>query len=203
MARRRYVLLDLGQVLVRVDFRSFGNRMRELTGLSVEQLRDAIMGNGLAHRYEVGSVNDAQFHQEVCRRVNTDIPWDVFVAAWNSIFIPTPLLPEELIVSLARCCPLWAVSNTNGIHFDFISSHYRQLLRHFTGFILSHEVGLAKPDPAIYMLALERAGAAAGEALFVDDQAVNVEAARNLAIDAFQFLDPEQFVEQLRIRQLL
>ncbi len=203
MITSRCILLDLGQVLVRIDFRNFRDRMQALTGMSAEQLRDAIMGDGLAHRYEVGVLENTQFHLEVCRRVRHDIPWDVFIEAWNSIFVPTPLLPEEMLESLARHHPLWAISNTNGIHFDFVRSHYQSVLRHFSGFILSHEVGLAKPDPAIYRLALEKANVRTDEALFVDDQAVNVKAAQNLGIDAFQFLDPDQFARELRARNLL
>ncbi len=203
MITSRCILLDLGQVLVRINFRNFGDRMQALTGMTAEQLRDAITGDGLPHRYEVGGLEDAQFHREVCRRVRHNIPWDVFVDAWNSIFIPTPLLPEGMLESLAQHHPLWVISNTNRIHFDFIRSHYQSVLCHFTGFVLSHEVGLAKPDPAIYSLALERAGVKTGEALFVDDQAANVEAARNLGMDAFQFLTPDQFAGELRTRHLL
>ena len=50
--------------------------------------------------------------------------------------------------------------------------------------VLSCEVGAAKPDPAIYGLALERAGAGPEEALFVDDAEVNVAAARGLGLAA-------------------
>ena len=39
--------------------------------------------------------------------------------------------------------------------------------------------------------------------LVVDDQAANVAAARELGIDSFQFLGPEQFVSELRQRKLL
>ena len=202
MSARRCLLLDLGQVLVSIDFRSFGDRMRVFTGMGLEQLRAAIMGNGLGHRYEVGLIDDAEFHKEICRRVRTEIPREEFIVIWNSIFVPEPLLPESLIYTLAQQGPLWAISNTNRIHFDFVARHYSSL-RLFTGFILSHEVGLAKPDPAIFRLALNKAGVEAGESLFVDDQTVNVEAASSLGIVAFQFLNPDQFVQELRTRQII
>lgn len=202
MAAASCLLLDLGQVLIRIDFHNFGDRMQALTGLNAQQLRDAITGDSLAHRYEVGLIDDEGFHQEICRRVKTDIPWDQFVTTWNSIFVEEPLLPEDLVLTLSGKCPLWVVSNTNKIHFDFVFRHF-PLLLHFTGFVLSYEVGLAKPDPAIFRFALDKAGVEAGEAVFVDDQAVNVEAARNLGIDAFQFLNSDQFVQELRIRQII
>lgn len=44
--------------------------------------------------------------------------------------------------------------------------------------VYSHEVGLAKPDPAIYELTQRRLGVRAPEIVFVDDVAVNVSAAR-------------------------
>jgi FMN phosphatase YigB (HAD superfamily) len=44
--------------------------------------------------------------------------------------------------------------------------------------VYSHEVGLKKPDPAIYALAQRRLGVEPGEILFLDDVGGHVEAAR-------------------------
>lgn len=46
----------------------------------------------------------------------------------------------------------------------------------------SHEVGMRKPNPAIYMLTLERLGAQPGRTAFLDDLVANVDAARRLGI---------------------
>jgi epoxide hydrolase-like predicted phosphatase len=47
----------------------------------------------------------------------------------------------------------------------------------------SSAVGLRKPDPAIYFLTLERLGAAADATVFLDDNAENVRAARELGME--------------------
>lgn len=60
-------------------------------------------------------------------------------------------------------------------------------LDHFEDILVSGEVGLIKPDPAIYHLTLERFGLRPDEVLFVDDLAVNVEAARGLGIASHHF----------------
>ena len=52
----------------------------------------------------------------------------------------------------------------------------------FDYMINSSEVGAAKPDPGIYSAALDTAGVAPGEALFVDDNAEHVAAANRLGI---------------------
>lgn len=56
--------------------------------------------------------------------------------------------------------------------------------------IVSSEVGLAKPDPAIFALAAERAGLPAPELLFVDDSARNTEAAASAGYRVHLFEDP-------------
>ena len=63
--------------------------------------------------------------------------------------------------------------------------------------IISAEVGLAKPDPRIYLLALERLDVQPEETIFVDDLQVNVEAARRLGIQAIQFQNNEQILQEI------
>jgi epoxide hydrolase-like predicted phosphatase len=52
----------------------------------------------------------------------------------------------------------------------------------FDHVIDSSEVGLRKPDPRIFELALERLGVDASSAVFLDDYAGNVDAARRVGI---------------------
>ena len=52
----------------------------------------------------------------------------------------------------------------------------------FDDIVDSHEVGLRKPNPAIYQLALARLGAEAGRTAFLDDVATNVSAAERVGI---------------------
>jgi epoxide hydrolase-like predicted phosphatase len=64
--------------------------------------------------------------------------------------------------------------------------------------IISAEEGLAKPDERIFHLALERLGVVAQEALFIDDLAVNVEAARRVGIKSVHFQKTDQAVEEIK-----
>jgi putative hydrolase of the HAD superfamily len=58
-------------------------------------------------------------------------------------------------------------------------------------------VGLRKPDPGIYALVLQRLGLPAAACAFVDDVAVNVDAARALGFAAVRFRDTEQAIAEL------
>jgi len=64
----------------------------------------------------------------------------------------------------------------------------RDLDRTFDAVVVSCEVGCMKPDPAIFRIALERLGVAAGDSLFVDDRAVNVAGAEAIGMNALHFV---------------
>lgn len=53
--------------------------------------------------------------------------------------------------------------------------------------VVSEEVGLEKPDPAIYRLAADRLGVSPSACAFVDDLQENVDGARRLGIAAFLY----------------
>ena len=57
----------------------------------------------------------------------------------------------------------------------------------FDAVVISYEVQLAKPEPEIYRVALDRLATAPGHALFVDDRLENIEAARELGIQVLHF----------------
>jgi putative hydrolase of the HAD superfamily len=64
----------------------------------------------------------------------------------------------------------------------------------FDDLVISAEVGLAKPDPAIYRLALERLEVEADRAVFVDDFKHNIVAAVDIGMHTVHFTDPNQAI---------
>nr|WP_260173574.1 HAD-IA family hydrolase [Nocardioides albus] len=64
--------------------------------------------------------------------------------------------------------------------------------------VISGQESLAKPDPAIYQLAAERAGMPLDRLAFIDDSIANVAAAAALGMQAFQFTGAEQLRRDLR-----
>ena len=82
--------------------------------------------------------------------------------------------------------PLYGLTNWPAETFPPEGEAYA-FLDHFEAILVSGEVGLTKPDPAIYHLTLERFGLRPEEVLFVDDLAVNIEAAHALGIPSHHF----------------
>lgn len=67
----------------------------------------------------------------------------------------------------------------------------------FDVYVNSADVGLRKPDPAIFHLTLERLGVAPQQVVFLDDMLFNVDSARELGIRTVQFVDPATSLAEL------
>lgn len=70
-------------------------------------------------------------------------------------------------------------------------------LKHIDAQILSCEVGMIKPDPAIFHLTAERMGVRPEQALLVDDREANIESARKTGMAGIRFQNIGQLREEL------
>lgn len=73
-----------------------------------------------------------------------------------------------------------------------------EFLHWFEGIIVSGEEKTRKPFDAIYNMTLERFNITAENAIFIDDNLRNIEAANALGINGIQFKSPEQLIQQLK-----
>ena len=196
------VLFDLGNVIIPFDFKLAYARMAEVSNCKPEEVPARIRATGLVGPFEKGEIAAEPFVRELSAALRLNITYQEFCDWWSSVFLPETLLPEALLEDLANRYRLLALSNTNPIHFGMVKEAY-PLLRHFDDFVLSYEVGAAKPEAKIYREAIARAQCSPEECFFTDDMAVNIEAARQHGMDAVQFLSAEQLDGELRARGLL
>jgi 2-haloacid dehalogenase len=87
---------------------------------------------------------------------------------------------------VATGTPAYALTNWSAETFHHARERYR-FLEDFTDVLVSGELGLAKPDPAVYRALLRRTGTAPAETFFTDDSARNVAGARAVGIDAVRY----------------
>jgi putative hydrolase of the HAD superfamily len=193
------ILFDLGNVIIPFDIKRAYARMSERCGCKPEEVAARIRATGLVRPFEKGEIEAEPFVRELSTALKLDITHQEFCDWWNDVFLPGPLVPEALLADLASRHRVLALSNTNPIHFALLKQAY-PLLRRFDGFVLSYEVGAAKPEAKIYLEAIARAQCDPEECFFTDDLAVNVEAARAQGMDAVQFLSAEQLERELRAR---
>jgi glucose-1-phosphatase len=192
------VILDLGNVLVFHDNPLLVRRIVARAGGGDEgerRLAEALSGS-LSEAINRGELDAEAVRREVCRLAGGDIPMPEFLALWNSHFTPHEAVFPR-VEALSAELPLVLLSNTHALHWEFVRQRI-PVLRRFRAFVLSHEVGATKPDPAIYRCAAEAAGVPPRRAAFFDDVPAYVDAACALGFQGRVFSDAATFEGQLR-----
>ena len=109
----------------------------------------------------------------------------------------------DLLAPLKRAGhALHGLSNWSSEKFSLARANYR-FFDLFETILISGDVKLAKPDPRIFEILLQRIGKSAKECLFIDDSERNVVAARGQGFDAIRFESPAQLRQELQSRKLL
>jgi len=188
---------DLGNVLVRVDHLRFCRGLAPLAGLSPREIYAQVFESTLEPGYDTGKISSEDFYRLVKERFGLDLAYPDFAALWRDMFDPLDEM-EEAVARLATRYPLFMLSNTNPLHFEYIEERFPTLLRHFQAFILSYRVGSRKPEAAIYQALIRLAGREPRDILYLDDKLLFVEAARAQGLEAWHFTSPRDFFRDLR-----
>jgi putative hydrolase of the HAD superfamily len=195
MASVRAVILDLGNVLVFHDNALLFRRLGQRAGLSGEEVSARLTGASwtAANR---GLLDAEGIRRDVCGALGVELPMSEFAPLWSSHFtVHDAVLPR--VEGLVGRVKLVLLSNTNAVHVGWLRPRL-PVLQRFDAVLMSCEVGLVKPDPAFFQLALQRAGCAPGEAVFFDDLPEFVEAAGAVGIQGRLFTDAPTFDAQLK-----
>lgn len=100
---------------------------------------------------------------------------------------------DPVLQSLRADYHLSLLSNTNPAHYQKLCDR-TSLFEHFDQLFLSYQIGLMKPDPAIYQHVLTQLEVAPDAIAFFDDSARNVAAAKAMGIHAYQVYSPEELM---------
>ncbi|MFG2193669.1 HAD family hydrolase [Streptomyces sp. NPDC048639] len=180
------VILDIGGVLEITPETGWVQRWEQRLELPLGTVNERLRDVWRAGR--VGRIGEREVHEQVAARLRLDAPQvEAFMADLWAEYLGTP--NEELIafvLGLRGQCKLGILSNS------FIGARERETaLYHFDELVdrivYSHEIGLAKPDPQAFEAACAGLDVRPGSCLFVDDVAVNVEAAQVIGMQGHLF----------------
>ena len=189
------LIFDMGGVFLQMVDETPRRQIADRLGLSLDGVYAAIFDGESSHRAMRGEFSYEQHWAWVCAEMGLsgDDCADLHTEFWRADGIDRQL--TACIRHLRSRYKIGLLSNA----WDDLR---RKLARWgltdlFDDVVNSAEVGLAKPDPQIYTLALDRLGVAPAEAVFVDDRLENVEGARQVGLYAVQFNDRAQALLEL------
>lgn len=151
-----------------------------------------------------GQVTDTEWRSRIALRLQAEYPAidaENVVQAWSD---PAGEVVEPVLALIRQCratIPVVLVTNaTSRLPTDLVTLGIAEEFDHI---INSSEVGIAKPDSAIFMAALSVVNLPAGAALFVDDTAANVDAAAQLGLQTHHYQSFVGFERLLKTYDLL
>ncbi|MEK7383536.1 MAG: HAD family phosphatase [Elusimicrobiota bacterium] len=192
----RAVFFDIGNVLLRFDTRMVLRRFAWAVKRHPVKVANYLWHSDIGERIERGEVDGPQLHVLFQKELGYEGSYVQFRLLWCDHFT-LDRGSHAILKRTAARVPTYLLSNTNALHIDFIRERYAfpRLVR---GAILSHELGLRKPDPAIYRAALKLSKTKPDETVFVDDLKPNVEAARALGMIAIRFRGADNLRRRFR-----
>jgi putative hydrolase of the HAD superfamily len=208
-ARRiRAVISDFGGVLTNRLIEAF-MAYQEESGISMEQLGRGMQrvaerdGEYPLYRLERGEISEHSFLENLSWGLEAELGRRPHLHNFTEVYF-NGLRANEPVLSLMR------ELRERGYRMAILTNNVREweprwraklpVDEIFELVVDSAFVGMRKPDPEIYLLAVERLGGLEPhECLFVDDNELNVAAARKLGMLAIHFRSNEQAIREIRV----
>jgi HAD superfamily hydrolase (TIGR01509 family) len=199
----RNLIFDFGGVIINIDYQLLISSFARIGLPHFEAYFSQANQRSLFDDYEKGLISSAEFRKKLkehCKEGTTD---DQIDEAWNAMLLDLPEERLDLLMKLRKKYRTFLLSNTNEIHIQFI---YRYLERtygikdlsgYFEKIYLSYEMGMKKPDAAIFEKVIHDERLDLKETLFIDDSVQHIEAAGKLGIHAYLLDVKKQDITEL------
>lgn len=190
-----------------VLFDLFGVLLEERTGAGRRRVELAVGGDAaiwpiyddLRPAYDSGDVSDERFWRQLQIRTGLG-PFDIseaIAADWESsmeenremVSFALSLVDDHVCTGILSNLPAGLAKRARAEH---------GWLEDFDAVTMSCDIGLIKPDPRAYAVALDAMGVSAKETLFVDADPANIAAAEGLGMRAVLFTGVDVVREALR-----
>lgn len=193
----RAVFWDLGGVIVRTHDWSGRTHWEKQIGLQPHELERIIFSGEMGKRAAIGQANSDDVWKWVLNHLG--LP-ESDRHSLQRDFFDGDKVDEELVSFIRSLRPTYLtgmISNAWPEGRHWLENEWR-IADAFDHIVISAEVGMAKPDPRIFHLALDGLEVTPRESVFIDDFEENIKAARKVGLHAILFRDPEETVSELR-----
>lgn len=191
------IIFDVGGVLVRTQSRAGREKWAARLGLDSWEFENFVFNGESGRQAQLGQKTTAEHWAWLGRYFGLD---ETEITQLRRDFFAGDALDEALLAYVGR---LQKAGYRTGLLSNFgddarrVLSQTFPILEHFDGVVISAEVGLMKPEPQIYHLAVQSVGVEPAEALLVDDFIENVAGARQVGMQAIHFTGPAVAQQEL------
>jgi len=185
------IIFDFGGVLLRTTDFTPREQLAARLGMSRNELEELIFGGESGDQAQRGEITVQQHWSNLAAQLH---------CSRNELIILVEefFAKDELDHSLLDYIRTLHASYKTGLLSNAFDD-LRQIITErwhfedaFDDMIISAEVGLVKPEPRIFRMAVEQLGVEASQAVFVDDMQRNIKGARSVGLVGIHFQNPLQ-----------
>jgi len=202
MKKYSTIVFDLGNVLLPFDHTLWVSSFNKIEDELGTKMYDKYKQNfTLQMDYEGGKISDEEFININLEWLNYKVSGEEFCKIFSNIFSVdedvVSLLPE-----LKKKYNLILLSNTSNIHKKYGWENY-SFINYFDKLVLSHEVGIIKPDERIYRIVEDYTKDLSGSHIFIDDIFDNIIGAKKIGWDGIHFKGYEDLILEFKSRGII
>lgn len=175
------IIFDFGDIFLNLEKEASLEAFREL-GLNGPNPK-LLEKNDLFERGKISELEFIETFQEFLPNATIE---DIRTA-WNTVIGEFPLYRLEFLQMLSRKYKLFLLTNTDEIHISKFEhnvgiSFFSDFYQCFEKVYYSYEMGMRKPDTAIFNYIINKHDLSPKRTLFIDDKKENTDAAASLGI---------------------
>ena len=200
----RAVLFDLGGVILTSPFEEF-SRYEDAAGLPSGTVRRINSTDPDTNAWAQLERNEVTLGEFVATFEAEGAALGLLVDGWKVLACLRGQVRPAMRVAVERCSEVFTtglltnnfVSWDDAVGDDAPDDELVSVLSCFDAVVESSVVGVRKPEPKFYELALERLGVAAADSVFLDDLGVNLKPARAMGMRTIKVTDPAVALSEL------
>ena len=175
------IIFDFGDIFINLEKKA---QIEAFTKIGIPgPTKELVALNDLL---EKGEINEFEFINSV-EKYTKKASLEEIRHAWNAIIGDFPLHRLEFLQMLSHKYRLFLLTNTDEIHISRFEhkvgmSFYTDFYNCFEKVFYSYEMGMRKPDPAIFTSIINKYDLSPKRTLFVDDKKANTDTAENLGL---------------------
>ncbi len=192
----RNIIFDAGRVLVTdVPLKKIAAELSRRFSVPAELLHSCLYPTEHWTRLTLGEISEDEYWEHFLKESRIDVDKDSLKNKVRAELRPIRK-NVEIIPQLVGRYHLAILSNHAKEWSQFMTKQF-DFFRYFDHVIFSCDVGLRKPDPRIYRLALSRLSSGPSESLFVDDKKRNTDGAEGIGMTTVMLEKASSLREEL------
>jgi putative hydrolase of the HAD superfamily len=189
----KVIIFDIGGVYLKGSFIDFVNKSRKLLG--IDEKFNAKKEITFDKDFNRGKISAEKCFQKYFSIPISDSQMKKIIKIWTNTWKPTTNM-TQILTKLQKNYRLAALSNSDPLNSpNYLKKGWYQ---YFDLLILSHELGILKPDKKIYKITIKKLKIKPNECIFIDDQEDNLKPAKNMGMTTILFKSSIQLKQDLK-----